>query len=125
MPADVGEDLAEEFRAAVQHEGMAREIGRRIDEAEKLYHPRDPIEAAELGLCHRQQAEPNIAGESLTFFSREIRADPADNGSPLGIGRSKSREKQQISCKNCGREDANGLRGWRQRDPKLRESIGD
>src|SRR2546425_11618555 len=90
----VAEHLDEQVRAAVDHLRLVGELGRAVHHAEQLHHALHAVEAAELGLHHREQREPDRARVLVALFHRELRAE-------LALDRAWPRSEERRVGKEC------------------------
>src|SRR3989441_7809735 len=88
----VAEHLDEQVRAAVDDLRLVAELGRAVHHAEQLHHAAHAVEAAELGLHHREQREPDRARVLVALFHAELGAELA-----LHRARALAGEKQQVA----------------------------
>src|SRR5882762_8051093 len=88
----IAEHFDEQVRAAVDDLGLVGELGRAVHHAEQLHHALDAVEAAELGLHHREQREPDRARVLVALLDAELGAELA-----LHRARAFAGEKQQVA----------------------------
>src|SRR6267378_4704865 len=88
----VAEHLDEQVRAAVDHLGLVGELRRAVHHAEQLHHALDAVEAAQFGLHHREQREPDRARVLVALLDAELGAELAFHRARALAG-----EKQQVA----------------------------
>ena len=108
MHAALAEDLEEQVGAAIDHEGVAREAGDRVDHSQHLHDPDDPIEAVEAGFGDLEQVEPDQPGELLCLLGRVVTADDADIGFARPIEWGETGEKEQSAGLSRRKEPRDG-----------------